>query len=423
MRCSIALLLTLVVLNIAAAQVIPTTEQRQTAAIVEKLFIGASENIKAEIADLRRQLARCDGPANQRLTSDSCSGRTLLQAKLNYLLRLSMDFGDPDNAGAPPAPLTRPTDTANYENLRSFLAQQVRQDGPDSTYVLSENRAKLAIIDHCKAMKDLYYLSVAFFTPEEMQALQGPAGAAKTKAGVNACISEYDANAISANRKAAIEYCAQSTNYATEGRTRFDPCMNRHDMLQAMCKRQLELQEAYSRRRNPQQQHAPQTCPGVQPSQREIQAILAAPAARTMAELPARFFAPPDVVIPPRPPLPIPSGTVLETRLQGGLDGLKVEIGSTTTAILDQPFVADGQTVIPAPTMVFLKTRILGLGPRPDTLQIGLTTEEVQLAPGKFADLKSNELVFTVPNRATAQAPGIQFDTKLRFTIGTGGRS
>jgi hypothetical protein len=266
-------------------------------------------------------------------------------------------------------------------------------------------------------------------TPEEVQATRGGAAAAKTRADVSACINEFDPEEISANRKTAMEYCMASTAQPDGGHPLLNLCMDRHDMLQAMCKRRLERQEAWRRHKTPQFAHAPQTCESLLRlvSQREIQAIQAAPTVRTMAELPPKFFAPPDVVIAPRPPLPIPSGTVIEVRIQGSWDGFAIDSlannASIISAALDQPLVVGGRTVLEAPAAVVLKARTIGPGTRPDTVQIGLTTDEVSttnlaVTAGNYADLKSNELVFTVPYRRTAQNPGIPFDTKLRFTIG-----
>ena len=40
---------------------------------------------------------------------------------------------------------------------------------------------------------------------------------------------------------------------------------------------------------------------------------------------------------------------------------------------------------------------------------------------GQYADLKSNELVFTVSYQTNANRPGVMFNTKIRFTIGATG--
>jgi hypothetical protein len=111
---------------------------------------------------------------------------------------------------------------------------------------------------------------------------------------------------------------------------------------------------------------------------------------------------------------------VVETFLQGGLDAAGVEGGSFITARLQQSVVVGGQTVLPAPNQIILKTRIVAPGARPDTVQIGLTFDEVGMADGKYFDLKSNELVFTVTRRPSGLAGGLRpHDTRLRFTIVT----
>ena len=71
-------------------------------------------------------MARCDGPANQRLPTDNCATRTLIQAQLNYLLRMGMAFGDSDTAGTPVSavPLA-PPDLTDFHNLRRVLFEKV----------------------------------------------------------------------------------------------------------------------------------------------------------------------------------------------------------------------------------------------------------------------------------------------------------
>ena len=172
----------------------------------------------------------------------------------------------------------------------------------------------------------------------------------------------------------------------------------------------------------------------------EVQAITAAPPVRTMAELPPKFFAPPDVAIAPRPPLPIPAGTVIELTIQGSWDGAGVErleaYGTVVPAMLDQALVVGGKEVLGAHSAAMLKGRIIGSGRRfdpiqnrPDTVQIAFTTDEINIDRadcrpcGKWADLKSNEVVFTVPYQSNANKPGVMFDTRIRFTIGGSGTS
>lgn len=393
--------------------------------------IAGIDVIKAQIADLRRQLSTCNGPGGSR--TGICASRALLQAKLNYLLEVGMTLGDPDTAGAPPVPLSKPPDTSsNYTDLENYLRQEISKEGPDVIYILSENRASWWVIQHCKAMKDLRRL-FPLMTDEDRKAHSGPGADATTKADVTTCINEYNAKEISANRKTALEYCIPSTTEPDGRRTLFSLCMHRHDMLTAMCKQELELEVAWAKRKDPQGQHAPQMCPldRILVSPRETQAILTAPPIRTMAELPARFFAPPDVIIPLRPTLPIPVGTVIELRLQGSWDGSKIENvannASIIPAMLDEALVVNGTTVLGAHSGAHLKGRIIGPGARPNTVQIGFTTDEINIdAPdcrvcGKYADVKTNELVFTVPYQSNAQNPGTPLDLRLRFTVGATG--
>jgi len=388
-------------------------------------------NLRAEIADLRSQLARCGGPP-------ACPERTLLQAKLNHLLKMGvmmgemMGVGDPDVAGTPPRPpAIMPTDATDYMRMLAYL-EPTRAERLDRGYIVSENRAKLAIIDHCRATNELTLIR-ALLTPAELSALMSQAGQAETNTKVNACIAEYDAKEISANRKAAIEYCLQANNWVTGGKglPPFDACMDRHDMLQAMCKQELELGHEYSRRQSPGIRRAPQTCPGVRINQQQSLAILSGPAAGTMAELPAKFLAPPpDISVPlSAPPVAIPAGTVLATTLQfPGVDAVSIEQGAMPSARLDAPLAVSGQVILTAGTYIFLKARIIGPGTPPNTVQIGLTTISAMLADEKRMELKSDELMFTIlrqpPSPFVRQPPAlaglgvaIQADTKLRFTL------
>jgi hypothetical protein len=392
--------------------------------------IAGIEFIKAEISDLRRQLSGCNASR-----TGACASRALLQAKLNYLLEVGMALGDPDTAGAPPKPLTKPTEATDYEGELSYLQQQLGQE-PPAVYIISENRAKYFIILHCKAMKDTRALR-AYMTPEEIKASMDDDRTGKTKANVSACITEYDARAIAANRKTALEYCVPATTEKDNGRPLMNLCMHKHDMLTAMCKQELDFMALMRQHKEPQSQHAPQVCPQVRVfiGPGEVQAIMAAPAVRTMAGLPPKFVAPPDVVTAPRPPLPIPAGTVIELKIQGSWDGAAIDnvdnYGLPISAGLDKPVVVGGKTVVAAPAPVMLKGRIIGdsarFETRPETVQIAFTTDEINIdAPdcrpcGKWADLKSNEVVFTVPYRRTATNQGVIFDTRLRFTIGGSG--
>ncbi len=415
-------------------------QDREYVRLLENLVVGASGEIKAEIADLRRQLARCDGPANLRLPTDNCAARTLVQAQLNYLLTIGRDF-DPDTAGTPQpiAPATpQPPDPSDYVSLGFALLEKVRAEPPGGiVYVISENRAKLAIISHCKAMHEYQYIG-AGLTDEEMAFFLSPPGNAKTKADVNVCIDEYDARVIVGNRKAAIEYCLRSNPYTTgtfaiETQIRFDLCMTTHDMLQAMCKQQGEHAQNYLMRKLPGQQRAKVTCPGVRAAPREIEAILATPVVGTMAELPPKFLAvppapPPHPAYPvPAPPVPIPAGTVVETTTTSQISAFPIETGDSFQVQLDRPIAVGGRMVVSAPQPIWLKGRIIGPGSQPNSVRIGLTTGLVPKGENEGGyELRSDELVFTLAR--TNPAPAglslyIPLNTKLRFTIGSSASS
>jgi hypothetical protein len=392
--------------------------------------LAGIEFIKAEISNLRREISRCDGPPA--IKSGACASRALLQAKLNYLLEVSTMLGDPDTAGAPPKAAPKPTDASDYQTELRYLQEQLASDR-SGLYQLSENRAKFFIILHCQAMNDLYALT-AFMTSDEVVAYNNDVKAGKIKSAVNDCIRGFDIKEIVANRKAAFEYCVPATTEKYGGRTLLNACMQRHDMLQALCKQELELHVAWSNHKYPEQRHAPQACPldRILISPSETDAIMGMPRGRTMPELPAKFFAPPNVAAPPRPPLAIPAGTTIEVKLPGSWDGFAIDnpANPVITANLQQPLVIGGKTVLQQYTNVTLKTRILGpsqIGERPERVQVGFTTDEVNIdAPdcrvcGKWADLKSNELVFTVPYLKTPQDQGLPLETRMRFTIGASG--
>jgi TPR repeat protein len=310
----------------------------------------------------------------------------------------------------------------DYESeLNSLAGKLGPQIARPAVYLIPEDRAKISIISHCKAMTMGYPALQPFLTSDELAALMSVAGQAKTKAEVLACMKEYDAKEISANRKAAVEYCFQQNDY-TKGSSYtgswFDYCMNRHDMLQAMCSRVSAVLLAYQKRKNPHLNYVAQPCPGVRLNPQEIQTIQAAPPAQPIPELPSKFFAAPNVVVPPGPQLPIPAGTVLDTRISGGFYAVNVVAGQYIDVRLERALAVGGQTVLPANTHITLKTRVVGPGPRPGTVQIGLMTDRAAMPDGKSAEVKSDELLFTLTKEPNAlEGGGIPFDAKLRFTV------
>ena len=154
-------------------------------------------------------------------------------------------------------------------------------------YAAEFNRLDLAAVK-----RDL----TALMTDAELVAFRTGGGQANVTGNVNACMKEYDAGGVAANRKAAIEYCLQSNDYFSDSTRRplFDGCMDTHDMLQAMCNQRTQHLTNYQMRKLPGIPPAlPVACPGLQPSPAEIKAILSAPQPRAMAELPPKFLAAP----------------------------------------------------------------------------------------------------------------------------------
>jgi hypothetical protein len=309
---------------------------------------------------------------------------------------------------------------------------------------MSETRAKVLIINHCERIKSPYPVYMALMSDADQATAFADRASGKTKAAVAACIKEYDAKQIVANRKMALEYCYPATaqeDGGFGGRVTFNICLHRHDMLQAMCKQQLDFQVAMEHRKDPWKQHANQGCPlgNIPMSPADVAALKAAPPVPAMAPLPAKFFAPPDVVIPPRPALPIPAGTVVEVKLQGSWNGNNIDDMSLSPAYIPanlvKPLIVGGQTVLPVNAIFHLRARMIGQDDalvRPDLVKIGISMDEIgvdkidqfgqpQCPCGKHADVTSNELVFTVSYVLNANKPSVRFDTILRFTIGGSG--
>src|SRR4051812_3600740 len=109
------------------------------------------------------------------------------------------------------------TNMSPAEDYESEAASLMAKIGPQAAragfYVMSEDRAKAAIISHCKAMTTASPMLQPYLTADEQKARMGDAGQAKTKGEVNACIKEYDAKEISENRKVASEYCLRANDY------------------------------------------------------------------------------------------------------------------------------------------------------------------------------------------------------------------
>jgi hypothetical protein len=81
-----AILAYLILVPAAAAQLPPIDPQMLNLPPIA----GEREALRQEILSTKARLARCDGPPNLALTSDNCRARTLVQAKLNHLLKMGV---------------------------------------------------------------------------------------------------------------------------------------------------------------------------------------------------------------------------------------------------------------------------------------------------------------------------------------------
>jgi hypothetical protein len=319
----------------------------------------------------------------------------------------------------PRAPAVMPKDPNDYRGIRAFLIEQA-DVGRGMVFPISENLARLAVIDHCIAMKDLTSM-ITRLPPQEITKLESPAGQEEMRANVNACIRELDPPAIVANRKAAVDYCWSASSQAAVRKVVADypACMNRYDMLQAMCRQQLELRQAYAMRNYPGRPRPPQSCPAPTPP-RNVPVIaggLPAP-----PELAAKFTAPPpDVSAPVVAPPSALAGTVLHTTLQNGINIISVERKMADRSRLDEPISAAGQLLFTQGTFVFLKTRIIGPGDLPNSVRIGITTDWAMAQPDNHkVALSSDELVFTIVKQPPAPRGAelwVPPGTRLTFTI------
>src|SRR5438105_7418648 len=151
-----AILAYLILAPAAAAQLPPIDPQMLNLPPIA----GTREALRQEILSTKARLDKCAGPP-------TCPERALIQAKLNHLLKMGMVLGTDQPVAE--APRVAPTDATDYVSERSFLLSKIRQEGQDIVHIVSEDCAKFTIIDHCKAMKDLSYLS-SMMTSEETMA-------------------------------------------------------------------------------------------------------------------------------------------------------------------------------------------------------------------------------------------------------------
>jgi hypothetical protein len=403
MRFTYAVVAVLTLARVADAQFVPPEVR------------ASQEAIKIRLQLRRDELKRCG----------SCATRALVQAQINELLHLGLILGFNEGAPGPTlAELPVPKEPENYAQRRASLQARVRQEpvSQGSTYLISEDRANLAIVNQCISLHDHYTIS-SLLTNEENAYRITEKGRAEEAANVMKCIAQYDAKAIVANRKTAIEYCYQNNSYMTDGKGKdpFDVCMAKHDMLYAMCGAEMMFRVAYMNRRNPYPPEK-QNCPRdwVVPNPREIQAILAAPKVVSGPELPALFFPePPNVklVAAATGPPPIDAGRQIWTTVIDPITAEAIEQKKPLRVRVDQPIMGEfSQMILPVGATLYLKGRVIGPGPR-RTVRVALTTDYADVG-GKRIEVKTTEIeqsLRLMMNSAGVTAVWLPAESKLQF--------
>jgi len=93
---------------------------------------------------------------------------------------------------------------------------------------------------------------------------------------------------------------------------------------------------------------------------------------------------PVPVDVPPSPPLPttrdltVPSGTLVSIRMVDSVDSKTDQLGQTYKASLDSPLIADGQTVAPKGSEVFIKlTKVASAGNMKGASEVQLQLDRI----------------------------------------------
>jgi hypothetical protein len=382
---------------------------------------SATDARLARLEQIKRELAKC--------ANADCPERPLLQARLNYVLKMDKmirDFEGTMIRGVSGG-IRGPGGATDLQSLRAAIVTGLKNQPPvpDSVYNVSENSAKAAIVNYCRAMNDLQTLGPYLTNDEQMDV---SAGAEETKAKIEKCIPEYDASAIPANRKAAIEYCLKNNNYLATGTTAaaYSVCMNQNDMLTAFCTQNMRLRWAYATRSSPRP-GPPPSCSAPLPNRGEVPAILSATVGAAPG-LPAKLLAPPPPVSNPAaaPPVVIPEGTVLQVSVASPINAANVNIPGILSAWLEQPVQAGGKVLLRARAIVMLKARVLGPGPLPNSVRIAVAADYVTVNDQRVA-FTSSEVVQTVLDKPSGprspEVPyGVPANTKLSFTVGSAPR-
>lgn len=383
---------------------------------------SATDARLARLEQIKRELAKC--------ANADCPGRPLLQARLNYVLKMDKmirDFEGTMIRGVSGG-IRGPGGATDLQSLRAAIVTGLKNQPPvpDSVYNVSENSAKAAIVNYCRAMNDLQTLGPYLTNDERMDV---SAGAEETKAKIEKCIPEYDASAIPANRKAAIEYCLKNNNYLATGTTAaaYSVCMNQNDMLTAFCTQNMRFRWAYATRRSPRP-GPPPSCSAPLPNRGEVPAILGATVGAAPG-LPAKLLAPPPPVSNPAaaPPVVIPEGTVLQVSVASPINAEAIGVpGVVFMARLEQPVQAGGKVLVRAGAIIMLKARLVGPGPGPNTVRMSLAADYVKVNDQRVPFTSSEAVQTVLAKRLGPQTPGVPnsvpANTKLSFTVGSAPR-
>ncbi len=374
----------------------------------------STETRKARLNSIKAEMARCEEHR------DECFWLPLLQARLNQMIKIGMMLGEDDAAPAAPPGSTPPPSTADYESLRAYLSKIV---GNDSGLMnVSPERAQIAIIDYCVGMNDPQVLG-GIITPQELQAAMSQGAREQTRTKVQKCIAEYDPKQVAANRKAAIEYCLKTNNYTAGGqRAAYDACINGNDIMQAMCNQALRLRAAYMWRDRPGGA-PPQVCPSLSVPASAVQTLVRSASTGGPPGVPASLLA-----VPTAPATPttapgiaaIPEGTVVDVTLMATVWAEAAAAGQKFRATLTHPVQSNGKDLIPPRSMILLKARVVGPGPKPNTVQIGLSLDSFETVDAKTFSLASNEIVYTLAAHRGLYVAGFEQAipqmSKLSFT-------
>ena len=374
----------------------------------------SNETRKIRLDSIKAEISRCEAHRNE------CFWLPLLQARLNQLIKIGMMLGEDDAAPAAPPGSTPPPSAADYQSLRAYLSKIAGNDS--GVMNVSPERAQIAVIDYCVGMNDPQVLG-GIITPQELQTAMSQGVREQVKTKVQKCIAEYDPKQVAANRKAAIEHCLKTNDYTAGGqRTAYDACINANDIMQAMCNQALRLRAAYMWRDKPGGA-PPQVCQGLSLPAAAVQSIVRSGSNSGPPGVPASLLSVPTAPITPITApgsVAIPEGTVLDVTLMATVWAEVVAPGRKFSATLDHPVQSNGKDLIPPHSLILVKARVVGPGPKPNTVQIGVSLDSFQTVEAKTFSLASNEIVYTLAAHRGLYVAGFQEAipqmSKLSFT-------